>query len=167
MPDEIMATVMGLGVTAIVIVAFIVTFIVIFKKSRTQKTQANHAERSKQNDVAANKQVELTAEQKAKLQEIREFHKQRLEEEKHERHQEDAREHGHAGVEEHYEEIVGSLGVVNDEGCEDLNGVRFVASDLSYEIGEEEQSDFGKLAQAMVLGEVLNNPRFKKPYSRK
>ena len=66
-----------------------------------------------------------------------------------------------------YDEIVGSLGEVNDEGCVDLDGVRFIASDVAYEIDNDDGPDYARLAQSMVLGEVLNNPRFKKPYSRK
>ena len=86
---------------------------------------------------------------------------------KHQKHVEDSHEHGHLGEEEHYEEIVGSLGEVNDEGCEDLSGVRFIATDLAYELQASETVDYDRLAQAMVLGEVLNHPRFKQPYSRR
>lgn len=88
------------------------------------------------------------------------------EQQKHELHQADAREHEHLGEEEHYDEIVGSLGEINDEGCEDLAGVRFIAHDIAYEITDT-QADYSKVAQAMVVGDILNNPRFKKPYTRK
>lgn len=86
---------------------------------------------------------------------------------KHAKHVEDSHEHGHVGEEEHYEEIIGSLGEVNDEGCADLTGVRFVAHDLAYEISSQETPNYDRLAQAMVLGEIVNSPRFKTPYSRK
>ena len=86
---------------------------------------------------------------------------------KHQLHVEDSHEHGHLGQEEHYEEIVGSLGEVNDEGCADLAGVRFLATDLAYEIQMQETVDYDRIAQAMVLGEIVNNPRFKSPYSRR
>ena len=86
---------------------------------------------------------------------------------RHEQHVQDAHAHGHTGEEEHYEEIVGSLGDVNDEGCADLNGVRFIAHDLAYDPNNGNAPDYNKLAKAMVLGEILNSPRFKKPYGRK
>lgn len=86
---------------------------------------------------------------------------------KHEKHVADSHAHGHEGEEEHYEEIVGSLGEVNDEGCADLSGVRFIASDLAYEIQSQETPDYDRLAQAMVLGEIINSPRFKTPYSKR
>ena len=86
---------------------------------------------------------------------------------KHEKHVADSHAHGHSGEEEHYEEIVGSLGEVNDEGCADLSGVRFIASDLSYEIQSQETPDYDRLAQAMVLGEIINTPRFKAPYTKR
>lgn len=85
----------------------------------------------------------------------------------HDAHVADAIAHFHKGREEHYEEIVGSLGDVNDEGCADLDGVRFIAHDLAYDTTEEEHGDMSKIARAMVLGEILNDPRFRKPYRRK
>lgn len=86
---------------------------------------------------------------------------------KHAKHVADSHAHEHLGQEEHYEEIVGSLGEVNDEGCEDLAGVRFIATDLAYELQDSDSVNYDRLAQAMVLGEVINNPRFKQPYSRR
>lgn len=86
---------------------------------------------------------------------------------KHRLHVEDAHKHGHVGKEEHYDEIVGSLGDINDEGCADLDGVRFVAHDLAYDVdGEDATFDRDKLARALVLGDVLNSPRFKHPYGK-
>lgn len=81
----------------------------------------------------------------------------------HEKHIADAAKHSHKGVEEHYEEIVGSLGDVNDEGCADLDGVRFIQHDVAYE-DVDEKKDYSSAVRAMVLGEVLNTPRFKTPY---
>lgn len=69
--------------------------------------------------------------------------------------------HVHRGdEEEHYDEIVGSLGEVDDEGCADLDGVRLIAHDLAYEDGET-NSDYSEVAKAVVLGDIINNPRFK------
>lgn len=79
----------------------------------------------------------------------------------------DAHAHEHVGTEEHYAPIVGSLGGESSEGCPDLDGVRLLSHDVAYD-GDDgtKYFDRAKLAQAMVLGEVLNNPRFKHPYKR-
>ena len=79
----------------------------------------------------------------------------------------DAHAHEHVGTEEHYAPIVGSLGGESSEGCPDLDGVRLLSHDVAYD-GDDGTKHFdrAKLAQAMVLGEVLNNPRFKHPYKR-
>lgn len=103
----------------------------------------------------------MSIEQRRRLDELREHYKQLSEQDKHERHVEDAHEHNHSGEEEHYEEIVGSLGEINDEGCADLSGVRFIAHDLSYDASDGQQHDHAELVKAMVLGEILNSPRFK------
>lgn len=68
--------------------------------------------------------------------------------------------------EEHYDEIVGSLGEVDDEGCFDLSGVRLIAHDIAYE-SDKHGRDYTKVAQSIVIGDVLNNPRFKNPYRKK
>lgn len=69
--------------------------------------------------------------------------------------------HVHVGDEEEvYDQIVGSLGEVNDEGCGDLNGIRLIAHDLAYE-DDEAAKDYVEVAKAVVLGDVINNPRFK------
>lgn len=76
-------------------------------------------------------------------------------------------DHTHAGQEvEHYEKIVGSLGEVSDEGCDELEGVRLIAHDLAYD-GEESNRDYTEVAKIVVLGDVINNPRFKKPFGRR
>ena len=69
--------------------------------------------------------------------------------------------HEHIGAdEEHYEKIVGSLGEVDDEGCADLDGIRLIAHDAAYE-GEDDSRNYSEIVKAMVLGEILENPRFK------
>ena len=70
--------------------------------------------------------------------------------------------HTHIGNdEERYDKIVGSLGEVDDEGCEDLNGVRLIAHDEAYE-GVVEKQNYDEIVKAMVLGEAIANPAFKK-----
>jgi len=74
--------------------------------------------------------------------------------------------HVHMGsVEERYDAI-GSLGEVHDEGCADLNGVRLIANDIAYSASEQRR-DYSDVAKAMVLGEILDEPRFKKRYGKK
>ena len=81
--------------------------------------------------------------------------------------QADAHAHEHLGREEHYEPIVGSLGEDSDEGCPDLDGVRLIAHDVAYDDTDgETHFDRTRLARAMILGEVLNKPRFKGPKGR-
>lgn len=76
--------------------------------------------------------------------------------------------HGHIGKVEEYDEIIGSLGDINDEGCPSLDGVRLIAEDVAY-VTEDgtRQFDAKRLQRAIVLGEVLNSPRFKNPYGKK
>ena len=75
--------------------------------------------------------------------------------------------HSHVdGEEETYEKIVGSLGEVNDEGCDDLDGVRFIVEDIAYNT-ETEQPDHTGLLKAMILGDMLNHPRFKTPFPKR
>ena len=178
MDGEIVATVIGLTFTAIVISVFVFVFVKIAQSQRTKQRM----EQSKQRFAAQQKQQTSASEAERRRQEEL---KQRLaqkygrydfnerivakndeQEHKHAKHVEDSHEHGHIGEEEHYEEIVGSLGEINDEGCADLNGVRFLVTDLSYEIQSQETPDYDRLASAMVLGEIVNTPRFKTPYSR-
>ena len=65
---------------------------------------------------------------------------------------------------EDYDKIVGSLGEVADEGCIELDGLRLIAHDENYQCEESAQFDLKKVAQAMVYGEILDNPRFKRPF---
>ena len=69
--------------------------------------------------------------------------------------------HTHLGEEEHYEKIVGSLGEVDDEGCADLDGIRLIAHDEAYD-GETQSRNYSEIVKAIVLGEVLDKPGFKK-----
>lgn len=70
-------------------------------------------------------------------------------------------EHTHVGgTEEYYDVDYGSLGDVKGEGCDDLNGVRIIAHDLAYE-PKEGNRDYSQVTKALVLGEILNSPRFK------
>ena len=78
--------------------------------------------------------------------------------------------HEHIGGKlEKYDKIVGSLGEVDDEGCDELDGVRLIEHDESYCDDPEHfaQADVSELQKAIVLGEVLNNPRFANPYRKK
>lgn len=148
-----------------------VTFVVIAVRSdrerreKEAKSAASYHERP--TSSASSGSTTMTDEQRRRLEYLRDQQKYKTNAEKHERHVSDAHEHGHEGVEEHYDEIVGSLGDINDEGCEDLNGVRFIAHDLAYELTENGEHDYAEFAKAMVLGEIVNSPRFKAPYSKR
>lgn len=79
----------------------------------------------------------------------------------------ESQDHSHVSDdEEYYEEIVGSLGDVSDEGCDDLSGVRLIVHDLAYE-GEDSQRDYSEVAKVVVLGDIINSPRFKSNYRKK
>ena len=77
--------------------------------------------------------------------------------------------HSHSGKEERYEPIVGSLGEVDDEGCDELDGVRLIEHDESYCDDPQHlaAADYETLEQAIVIGEVINAPRFKNPYGKR
>ena len=93
------------------------------RRKQTQESKSAEAYRAHATSSTSSGKPVMTDDQRRRLEYLKE--QQRLKEaaEKHERHVEDAHEHDHVGEEEHYEEIVGSLGDVNDEGCEDLAGV--------------------------------------------
>ena len=77
-------------------------------------------------------------------------------------------QHGHLGTAETYDPIVGSLGAVSDEGCDELNGVRLIATDLMYQTDDDQVAyDMDAIRKSLILGDILNNPRFKKPYGKK
>ncbi|MCM1289687.1 MAG: hypothetical protein NC132_04175 [Corallococcus sp.] len=71
-----------------------------------------------------------------------------------------------AGEEELYDKIVGSLGDVSDEGCNDLDGVRFIVDDIAYQ-SKSQSADYTAIAKAIVMGDVINNPRFKSGFRKK
>ena len=155
----VFAIIFGVGFVTVIIKA-VVGATKSSAKSQETQTKSTTNIFARPNNASAGKTT-MTDEQRRRLDYLREQLKQREADEKHERHQADAHEHGHAGEEEHYEEIVGSLGEINDEGCEDLNGVRFIAHDLAYDASEGGEHDYAELAKAMVLGDVINTPRFK------
>lgn len=73
--------------------------------------------------------------------------------------------HTHSGIAESYKPIVGSLGQVSDEGCAELDGVRLIEDDEAYDLQIE--ADRPAIAKAVILGELLNTPRFKTPWNPK
>lgn len=78
--------------------------------------------------------------------------------------------HEHIGGKlEKYDKIVGSLGEVDDEGCDELDGVRLIEHDESYCDDPQHlaAADYETLEQAIVIGEVINAPRFKNPYGKR
>ena len=76
--------------------------------------------------------------------------------------------HSHMGTVESYDPIVGSLGDVSTEGCSELSGVRLIVNDLMYETEDHQKSyNLDAIRKSIILGEILNNPRFKKPYGKK
>ena len=171
---EFLAT-FGSGLFTFVVI--IVAVVLAIRKARRngekqREQQASEQYRQRYAETSA-KSTGISDEQRRRQEELKKRLAQKYglsddeQAQKHAKHVEDSHEHGHLGREEHYEEIVGSLGEVNDEGCVDLNGVRFLATDLSYELQTQESVDYDRIAQAMVLGDVINNPRFKTPYSRR
>lgn len=78
-------------------------------------------------------------------------------------------DHYHAGQEEKYDKIIGSLGEVSDEGCDELDGVRLIEHDEAYcdDPNHFIADDPTELERIIVLGEVINTPRFKQMYTRK
>ena len=172
MDGEALATFLGMVVTFIVIAVFAGVLIKLAQSQKTKQRMEEYKRKKAEEEARATASAEhFEAERRAKAAEMRRIaHSFGLADDasaKHEKHVADSHAHGHEGEEEHYEEIVGSLGEVNDEGCADLAGVRFIASDLSYEIHSQETPDYDRLAQAMVLGEIINSPRFKTPYSKR
>ena len=172
--EEFFAT-FGSGVFIFIVIALFV-IINIGKKKAEQNKEREKQEAEQYKQRSAEIASPIIDEQRRRQEEL----KQRLAQKyaqtqsakaaeqaaKHAKHVEDSHEHAHLGEEEHYEEIVGSLGEVNDEGCDDLSGVRFIARDLAYD-AEDDERDYTQLAKAMVLGEIMNSPRFKTPYTRK
>ena len=71
-----------------------------------------------------------------------------------------------SGDEEIYDKIVGSLGDVSDEGCDDLAGVRIIANDIAYQ-NQSQLADYSEIAKAIVIGDIINNPRFKNNWRKR
>ena len=170
---EEMEEIIGIIVfVAVFIVGLVAVLVKAVKGTVTAKKQAQTTSPyNESNAPTAQPRTTMTYEQRRKLETLRQQQQQRQQqqnrqertpEEQHERHQQDAHEHAHVGEEEHYDEIVGSLGDISDEGCEDLNGVRFIMRDLAYET-DDEQTDYTKLVQSIVIGEIINMPKFKRP----
>ena len=172
-PEEIIATMMGLFFTAVVIAVFIFVFVRIAKEKRSEQTVEEYNRKKALEEAAAMAEARKKEEERRrKAAEMRSIARTfGLDDsdaaKKHAAHVADSHAHGHMGEEEHYDEIVGSLGEVHDEGCADLNGVRFIANDIAYEIQTQDNVDYDRIAQAMVLGEIINSPRFKTPYSKR
>ncbi len=133
--DMILAMSLGMGFTVLTVAVFVIVFVCIARKNK--RTAQNRAA------APATKTVVATSAS-------------------HDKHLADAALHGHKGTEEHYEEIVGSLGDVNDEGCADLDGVRFISHDAAYDGDDSAPTDYNDILRLMVLGDVLNTPRFKR-----
>ena len=183
MDGEALATFLGVVLTLVVFTVFAAVFIKIAKSAK-ENQRAEEYKRKKAAEEASTRTTfsaeERRAQSAATMKRIAQSFGLYVEDEeddeeededevdtKHQKHVADSHAHGHVGEEEHYEEIVGSLGEINDEGCADLSGVRFLANDLAYEIKSNEAVDYDRLAQAMVLGEIVNSPRFKTPYTRR
>ena len=174
MDGESLAVFLGLTVTAIVVIVFITVFVKLAKAEQVKKRMEEYKRKKAEEEAVYAGEMERRRKEElmsrlAKKRESYGYDRPSTGDaaRKHELHVEDSHAHGHTGEEEHYEEIVGSLGEINDEGCADLSGVRFLANDLAYEIQTQEQMDYDRLAQAIVLGEIVNSPRFKTPYSKR
>lgn len=176
MDGEAVATFLGLAFTFAVIVIIVAVLI----KAKSAEASKKRMEQYKQRTATQQRPQQATvnygqqsSQSAAKMRQIAQAFGLSIDGDedeqakKHAKHVEDSHAHEHLGEEEHYEEIVGSLGEVSDEGCADLSGVRFIANDLAYEIHSEQEIDYDRLAQAMVLGEIVNNPRFKAPHTRR
>ena len=173
MEGEALAVFLGLFVTFIVVLVFISVFVKIARAEKEKKRMEEYKRKKTEKSASFESDEERRRQEELKMRLAKKYGLLGYESpkdekaKKHEKHVEDAHDHGHVGEEEHYEEIVGSLGEVNDEGCSDLSGVRFIANDLAYEIQSQESVNYDRLAQAMVLGEIINEPRFKLPYTRR
>ncbi|MCH5156491.1 MAG: hypothetical protein J1G02_01275 [Clostridiales bacterium] len=156
-----------IGIFGIFIAIFVFAARTKKKNQAEQKKYDQYRAQNTTSQTAQSRQGGMTDEQRKRAEYLRQQQKQKNAAEKHQSHVQDAHEHAHMGEEEHYDEIIGSLGEVNDEGCEDLSGVRFIVHDMAYDSGDGEEVDYTELAKAMVMGEIINNPRFKSPHNRK
>ena len=141
-----------------IVVAATVTRVVKVAKQQQRNSTANTAQQNSSN--VQQKREYFDALREKKYQQSIKQSKQTV------AHADKAEDHTHvASEEEYYEDIVGSLGEVNDEGCDDLAGVRLIVHDLAYEQSESER-DYTEVAKAIVLGDVISHPRCKNPYKR-
>ena len=44
--------------------------------------------------------------------------------------------------------------------------MRFIVNDVAY-LGQSEQTDYTEVMKAIVIGDILNNPRFKSKYKKR
>lgn len=156
-----MPFIIGIIPFAAIVVAIVAIAVAMSKK---QKSAQNNG--PKQNVVRHDDGTTLTETQRKYLHDLQQRkERQTRQNTQPDRHVRDAQAHEHIGEEEHYDEIIGSLGDVDDEGCADLDGVRFVAHDLAYAPSSDRLDvDYDRIARAIVLGEVLDTPRYKYPY---
>ncbi len=138
-----------------VILAVIITRVV--KAAKLQNTS---------NQSTSQQSQGVTQHQRQYMDSLREKKYQRIVAEQAARKNVETDDHAHlSDEEERYDEIVGSLGDVSDEGCDELAGVRLIVHDLAYE-QEDTERDYTEVAKAIVLGDVINHPRCKRPYKR-
>ncbi len=152
----------GLEAFASLFIFFVVIVIIIGTViSKANKTQFTHTSNNGPFEQNPNDNGQLTEGQRRYQNEL----KGRKAQQQQEQHKVD--NHSHIGKVETYPQIVGSLGEVNDEGCQELDGVRLIATDLMYEDGDERTFNYEKIRKSIVLGEILNTPRFKNPFGKK
>lgn len=66
---------------------------------------------------------------------------------------------GDSGIIENYEEIYGSLGKVNDEGCTENLGIRFVEP---IPLNEDDSVNYDEISRMIIIGETISKPRFRR-----
>lgn len=151
-----------------VFAVFIISFAAKYKKDRTEREARTHTERAPIETQPTNPKPYLDTLRERQSQRRGSAHET---EHHHVGNSVVSNTDGHTHVgsdeEEVYDVIVGSLGEVNDEGCVDLNGIRLIAHDIAYDTENGKKRDYSKVVSAAILGDVINTPRFKKPYGRK
>lgn len=159
MPEEAIVTSIFFGVFVFVVFAVIIAIAV-------RRVKAQMDRQREMDDYKRTSQVEIDG--NGRTQHQRDFLNQ-LRAKQAERKVKEIEVHSHKGKEERYDRIVGSLGEVNDEGCDELDGVRLLEHDEAYcdEPAHFEVNDYNELQQAIVIGEVVNSPRFKRPYGKR
>ncbi len=149
----------------VVIIAMVVAAVKKTKETKRKSEIAEQQRRQQYTDGNGRTEHQRDYLARMKVQQA----ERKVKEREHKQRQIQSSMHEHSGKAEHYEPIVGSLGEVDDEGCNELDGVRLVEHDESYCDDPEHfvNTEMDGLQQAIVLGEVLNNPRFVNPYKRK